>query len=471
MSDFSHCDVAIVGAGISGLMSAVRLADLGVRVVVLEQGEQERYLRNSRYTGGAFHVANRSINDDENVIIEVINQRTRGCADPDLAKAVAADTRKAVQWLKSKGLKFVKGGPEPYRDHTLAPPILPQAGLHWEGRGGDVMLRTLGNALKAAGGTLMLGSRARQLRMDDGTCVGLTVERQGVMCDISADAVILCDGGFQANHGLLREFITSAPEKLKQRNAGVGNGDALRMAREIGARLVGTDKFYGHVLCQDAMHNDRLWPFPVLDTVCTAALVVDGAGRRFADEGLGGICMANSIARLPDPLSATLIYDEAIWNGPARGHMISANPLIVSAGATILKAESVADLARQLRLSAGALEETVKGYNAALDAGHMQHLTPPRTPSPVEPHPIRHAPYYAIRLCAGITSTMGGIAIDSVGRVQNESSTAIPGLYAVGCSAGGLEGGPLAGYVGQLAQCSSIALRAAHHIATLREKL
>ena len=49
-------DVVVVGGGIAGLVAAGRAAELGLSVVVLEQGEGERYLCNTRYTGGTFHV-------------------------------------------------------------------------------------------------------------------------------------------------------------------------------------------------------------------------------------------------------------------------------------------------------------------------------------------------------------------------------------------------------------------------------
>ena len=42
-------------------MTANRLAQLGTRAVVLEQGSEERYLCNTRYTGGTFHVCLRDI--------------------------------------------------------------------------------------------------------------------------------------------------------------------------------------------------------------------------------------------------------------------------------------------------------------------------------------------------------------------------------------------------------------------------
>jgi fumarate reductase flavoprotein subunit len=457
-------DVAIVGGGIAGLTSGVRLAERGMRVIVLEKGEADRYPCNTRWSGGAFHICFQRIYEDETKLVNTIMDKTRGTANPEIARAVARDGRAAVDWLKSKGVRFIKGGPDAWRESTLAPPLAAKPGLHWEGRGGDVLLRTLDAAFAKAGGMLVRGARAIRLHMDNGRCAGVEVEQDGKAVYVEAPTIILCDGGFQGNHALLREFITAVPEKLKQRNASTGTGDGLRMGREVGAQIVGMNNFYGHLLAQDAMQNDALWPFPIVDDICAAGVVVD-RGSRFVDEGLGGVYMANQVARLTDPLSAVAIFDERIWNGPARQHILPANPNLVSAGATILRAESLSSLAAQLGFPHGGLESTVAQYNAALESGTTASLDTPRTTTLHKAYPISEGPFYASRLVVGITFTMGGLATDDVGRVLNEHNALIPGLYAAGCNTGGLEGGPYAGYVGGLAKSSAMALRASDHIA------
>lgn len=465
MSEDHRLDVAIVGGGIAGLIAGVRLAELGKRVGVLEQGDGERYPCNSRLAGGLFHVCMLDPAGDERVLAGAIGKTTHGFANGDIASAVAKDAGAAIKWLKTKGVRFVATGAEGWRQNVLDPPGLTKPGLHWEGLAGDVLLQTLSAALRAHGGELMLGTRAVRLPFENGRCAGVEIERQGRRSVVRADEVLLCDGGFQANPALMREFVTPAPEKLKLRGAPTGNGDGLRMAREIGAHLVGMRNFYGHLLCRDALHDDGLWPYPVIDFIAAAGVVIDGSGRRFLDEGRGGVYMTNCVARLRDPLSATAIYDAAIWDGPARDFLLPANPNLVDAGCTIFKAASLPDLARQVGLPGDVLEATVARYNDAVDAGRSADLDPPRTTASHRAYPIRQPPFCAVPLCAGVTYTMGGIAVDATGRVLDAAGKPIPGLHAAGCAAGGLEGGEFAGYVGGLAKSAATAFRAANDIA------
>ncbi|MBM3344367.1 MAG: FAD-dependent oxidoreductase [Betaproteobacteria bacterium] len=463
-------DALIIGGGLAGLTCALRLADQGVKVAVLEKGDSERYACNSRICGGAFHVSYRDVYEPPAALLNAINTLTQGFAKAELANTMAHHAATAVNFLKSKGVRYMKVGNASHRQTTLAPPIATKGRDYWHGRGGDVMLRTLQAALKQAGGTLLINTRALNLRMAGGACVGVEAEQNGARVNLDARNVVICDGGFQANHELLKAYITREPTKIRQRNAQTAIGDGLKMARAAGAQLTAMNRFYGHPLIQDALTNDDLWPFPVMDDLCVAGVVVDLSANRFVDEGLGGVYLANHIAGMDDPLAGTVIYDHPIWEGPGKAFLTPANPLIVSNGGTVHKANTLFELAQKAGLPAAALEATVAHYNAAVDAGATAQLTPARSVTRHQAWPIRTAPFYAARLVAGITYTMGGIAIDGDSRVLDHNNNPITGLYAAGACSGGLEGGEAAGYVGGLSKSATTGFRAAEHIAANRAR-
>jgi len=456
-------EVIVIGGGISGLVAATRAAELGKRTAVLERGAGERYLCSTRYTGGTFHICLTDLLSGEDKLVQAIDTTTRGFARKDLAAAIAKDSTRLVRWLQGQGIRFVNLGH--YHTFVLAPPSRTGPGLDWEGRGGDVLLRTLEASLVKHGGRILRGTRARALDASTPGWLRIQAEQDGTRTAFNARSVVIADGGFPANVELIRKYITPVPEKIMQRNARTATGDGLLMAMALGAATVGMDCFYGHLLSRDAMHNDRLWPRPYVDALVVAGLLVDGAGRRFADEGEGGVYLANAVARLADPLSASLIMDHPIWQGPGTSPLVPANPHLPNAGGTLHRANTLAELAGLMGVSARNLQETVDQYNRALESGTLAQLTPPRRTDRYKALPIKTPPFYAVPLCTGITNTMGGLAVNADGAVLDQQGTPIPGLYAAGGATGGLEGGPSIGYVGGLIK-STIGLRAAEKIAS-----
>jgi fumarate reductase flavoprotein subunit len=112
-----------------------------------------------------------------------------------------------------------------------------------------------------------------------------------------------------------------------------------------------------------------------------------------------------------------------------------------------------------------ALVSTVAAYNTAVAEGATGSLSPSRTADRFPPMSIQRAPFRAVPVCAGITYTMGGIAIDGQTRVLDRNDAPIPGLYAAGAATGGLEGGPFTGYTGGLSKASVFGMLAAESIA------
>ena len=465
MTNTTH-DVIVIGGGIAGLVAANRAAQLGKRVIVLEKSTEEKYLCNSRYAYGTFHINFTDLGAPEDALVGKIEAATEGFARKDLAHAVAKDGRRLMQWLKSEGIELVNLGS--YGTNVLSPPWREGFGLNWQGFGGDVALQRLEANFQKRQGRILRGTRARALKLVPGR-IEIEVEQAEGARKLSAPSVVIADGGFQANLDMLRaNGISSAPEKLLARNGGTAVGDGLRMVQAIGAAITtkGMNNIYGHLHVRDAMTSTRFWPRPVADELAAAGIVIDADGHRFADESLGGIWLANAIARLPDPLGATIVFDQAIWDGPpGRGHVQPPNPLVVEAGGTLHRADTVAELAAKIGLSPQRLSDAVGEYNKAIEAGTLQSLSPPRG-TETAPWPIRTPPFYAMPICAAITNTMGGIIVDGDGAVLDENDTPIPGLFAAGSTVGGLDGGPHAGYVGGLIK-AVIGLRAAEKIAAV----
>lgn len=458
----SPVDLIVIGGGLAGLVAAARGADLGLQVTVLEQGAEEAYPCNSRYSAGVFHAAYLDVELPPAELLSAMHRMMGDEAAADLLAAIAANASRTLGWLRAQGGRFLRG---PQRSWVMAPPRNLSTGLDWKGRGPDALLRALGRRLTENGGTVMLGARATGLVRTGNAVSGVRFTKGGEARELRAAATIICDGGFSGNRDLIGRHVSPRPDEVFLRNAGTAMGDGLAMAREAGAALTALDRFYGHLLSRDVFHNSELWPFPQIDAVAAAGILVDARGSRLFDEGLGGIYLTNALAAHAHPLTATVIADARMWDIAGREHQVPPNPLLERHGGTLHRAPTIGALAEAAGLPEAALVATVADYNSAVQSGRAEALVPPRTDIRVKAAPIVVPPFVAIPVAAGITHTMGGIKIDAAGRALDGDGVPVRGLYCAGAAAGGLEGGARAGYVGGLIKCvfGLLAAEAAAH--------
>jgi fumarate reductase flavoprotein subunit len=454
-------DIIVVGAGLAGLVAANRAADLGKSVIVLETSEAEKNQCASRLSGGVFHVGYRSVWAPLDELTANIAAVTGGFVKPALAHALAGNASRAIDWLRGAGAELTKIEPDwGWRDCVLAPlGFHDQPHLVWENLGADVHMQRLATRLQGRA-EIRRGEQAQGLVIEDGACRGVIAAGPSGTRRLRAGAVVLADGGFQGNPDMLRRYVTPHPEQVRLRGPAAGKGDGIRMAEAAGAELVGMAHFYGHVLSADALENDALCPFPFVEFMASAGLIVDSAGQRFVDEGKGGIYMANALARHGDG-RATVIFDEPIWNDAGKVFFCPPNPNLVNAGGTLYQADDLATLAKMAGLPATALQQTVAAHNAAVAEGRLAAQSPPRRTTKYAAVPVLKPPFYAAPACAAITHTMGGVAVDPKARVLRRGGSPIPGLLAAGSTCGGLEGGPEAGYMGGLIKALVFGLLAA----------
>ena len=98
--------------------------------------------------------------------------------------------------------------------------------------------------------------------------------------------------------------------------------------------------------------------------------------------------------------------------------------------------ESYEALAAELGIPADAFAATMEKWN-----GYVAEKNDPDFGRTSFASPLDTAPFYAVKVTAGIHHTMGGLKIDSRTRVLNTEGEIIPGLFAAGEVTGGVHGG------------------------------
>jgi fumarate reductase flavoprotein subunit len=457
-------DVAVVGAGFAGLVTAVRAQELGARVAVLEHSDVAPSWSSSRMSGGSLAVA-MGRPDDPPAEIAARLQRARGePADEALVRTWAESCGRVYRWLRARGTRFVQ-----LYDGVVMAPVRPnRLGHQWAGRGPDLTVRRLYADLLRGGGLYFGHTAARELRQQDGRVVGLVAQRLDPpsTVEIASRAVVLADGGFQSNPALLRKHAgIPCPERILVRGAGTNAGTGLELALAAGARLDSPEALFVHLMHGEALQRPLLEHFPVFDRLATRAIVVAPDGSRFVDENLGALAVGNRLARLPDPASAWVVFDRARWETDGRHwQAVPPNPNLVVGGARLEVADDAATLARRIGLPPDALAATVAEFNETLATGEPARLPVPRTGAP----PPLRPPLVAAPLAVGLTYTIGGPLVDEFTRVVDTAGNPILGLHAAGTTAGGLGGGPKPASAGGIALALALGLMAGEYTATGR---
>src|SRR5271154_4899189 len=89
VAETSRFDMIAVGGGFSGLVTACRAAQLGLKAAVLEQRYEARYPCSSRYSTGVFGVMGSSLMSPPETLMRAIMDGTDGTAKLELASCIA----------------------------------------------------------------------------------------------------------------------------------------------------------------------------------------------------------------------------------------------------------------------------------------------------------------------------------------------------------------------------------------------
>lgn len=442
-------EVVVVGGGLAGWVAAVRAQESGKETLLLEGSAQAPGWGNTLISGGALHAVLQDPRTPPNELVAKITQLTGGHADQAVALAWARNAARTITWMKAHGADLMSDPQQPHRACVLSPvrPTVP--GVASSGFGAELFLTHLAGLFTRRGGAIRYSTRAVDLRPEAEGWTLLIEEDSGKQGRVTASRVILCDGGFQASPDLLRRYVGT--DKVRLRATDTGQGDGLKMGLSVGGVPVNMEGFYGHVLVREALRNDALWPYPILDGLAAAGIAVGPSGRRFVDESVGGVCTANHIAWSPHPLDSWIVVDHDAWEGAGRVGVTPPNPHLLEHGGTVLTGWTLTEVAEQAGIDAGGLADSVQEVCASSRTSGVERRGPVRVDVP---------PFHAIPVVAGVTFTLGGLRVDGDARVLGADGLPVRGLYAAGGTMGGLHGGPQAGYAGGLLEAAIFGLLA-----------
>jgi succinate dehydrogenase/fumarate reductase flavoprotein subunit len=450
-------DVLVVGGGLAGWTAAVAASEQGRSVTLVERAARRPGWGNSMVSGGALHALLRDPRTEPAQLVALLHDVTDGHADPVVAEAWAASARRAVEWIEERGGCLDSDPTQPHRAKVFAPVRATEPGLRYRQFGLGAYLLHLQRRFSALGGTTIQPAGARRLERGVGNRWRVTVTTPTGPTAIDARSVVLADGGFQANRSLVRRYVGT--DDVKLRAVGTGAGDGLLMGLSVGADTIAMSSFYGHLLARESLERNDLWPYPILDGLSAVGVLVDRTGARFVDEGYNGVTTTNALAWSADPLGAWLLIDDEAWNDEGRVGVTPPNPYLPDRGSTVVSASTLQELAARAGIDPAGLTATLAG----LEDGTPD---PPRTGV----LKLTTPPFHALPVVAGVTFTLGGLRIDGQARVLDRDGAPIDGLFAAGGTAGGLHGGPRAGYAGGLLEAAVFGLIAGERAGCRRSR-
>ena len=462
-------DVVVVGAGGAGMTAAITAAAEGKTVVILES--QSMVGGNSvRATGGMN--AGKTVYQDENEFgesagvektlktaaekyadnetitalaktvseqwaayqanptgyfdsVELMELDTmiggKGINDPELVETLCANSADAIDWLDEHGITLHDvssfGGASVKRIHRP---------VNAEGKTvsvGSYMIPLLQENCEKAGVKMMLDTTATEILTDaNGAAVGVKATgASGETVTVNAKAVVLATGGFGANLDMVVKYKPELKGFMTTNAPGI-QGQGIEMAQAIGAATVDMDQIQIHptveantaALITEGLRGD-------------GAILINEEGKRFIDEvGTRDVVSAAEIAQTGS--YSWLVVDQA---------MADASSVIqgyIKKGYTVT-GSTYEELGKAMGVDAAAFAETMEKWNGCVEAKNDPDFG--RTSFA---NPLNTAPYYAVKVTAGVHHTMGGLKINANTEVLNEKGEVIPGLFAAGEVTGGVHG-------------------------------
>jgi len=465
MANQQEFDVIVVGAGNAAMCAALSASEQGAKVLVIEKASEAERGGNSTFTAGGFRFVHDGIEDlrcdvlmdlseeeaaqivipplSRERFLEDLMSVTDGLSNEELAELLIGHSRETIGWMRTHGIRFIPMfGRQSYlvdgKHHFYGGVNIEAVGGGWG------LVDSLFKAAAKVGVAVRYDTGLRDLlQHPSGAIRGVRVKGPRGYEEITAKAVVLACGGFEANPEMRTRYLGPGWELCRVRGTRHNTGDGIRAALDIGAEAYGG--WSGAHAVQWDISAPAFGDRRILDNFqkhsYPIGIVVNLNGERFIDEGADYrnhtyAKYGHEVMKQPQR-TAVQIFDAKTITMVRDEYRIRE--------VTKVEAATIEELAVKLSIVPAALVKTVAEFNAACQPGEYNPsildgvktvgITPPKSNWAL---PIDQGPYVGFIVTCGITFTFGGLHINTAGEVQDTTDRSIPGLYAAGELVGGL---------------------------------
>jgi len=391
-------------------------------------------------------------------------RKISGCADADgLARVFADKSLDTWDWLDGLGCPFIKANVSAYANvyrgsryytTTAAQKVDRNGADGTMEAGGAGLLWPMFDDATAHGAQFFMSHKMTQLIREgdrSGRVVGVEATHDGKTLYFRArKGVFLGTGSWNGSANLKKLFLPwlSMYPHVSGQPYVMNDGSGIEAAIEAGASLTtdrGSDWHGWH------RHPGTVWhsmsaPYGMPGTAepsTATCIYVNADGNRFMNEEIGEDNPAWIGGNPPFYFAQLCSQQKADKDGPIVWIILdetarAAQSLDFTVDTTVQSdmyatAATIAELAPKIGMTAAALGDTVTKYNAFVGATDTDFGKKSMTAA------IATGPFHAVKWGIQKHNTLGGVTINDKAQVMDWSSRVIPGLYAAGESAGGMD--------------------------------
>lgn len=428
-------DIVVVGSGMGGFSAALTAIEEGAKSVVL--------LEKNNSLGGSTNMAEcpagarpfEYTEEEARAAAAGAQADSYGVSDPILLYSMFRDAKENFSWLfDTHGVGWTKQG---------------QAPAFYEGGNGKIAIEKLAAAAEKEDGLEVLTETpATQLLLsDEYTVEGVRAKtKDGKYVDYKAKAVVLATGGMSTNKTLLAGYTSQDLDKTIGWGQGQ-DGDGHLMAEQTAHGRA------NHLTVDSLFNNVKDFSYDSALGVCVAMqpsnFWVNQDGLRFMNENISSTAVSGKVVETQGSVWSIVDADgiqKYAEGGCQRHYSGFADKLVgnaidglqdevdkaVSGNDECFKADTIADLAKEIGVNADNLADEIEKYNTGADAEWGKEAE--------NMWPIATAPFYAFRISSGMLNTSGGIRINTNAQVVDDRYKPIAGLYAAGVCTSGWDG-------------------------------